>query len=118
MTEITTRLPRERHAREALIRVIRSLSATGKLATFEAAQMWIETADDGREVLGVLNHRYDLSVLECRSPAPWYAVTYDTELHELVLAKDIPNGHSIECPTSARYCAAALGETVDHLECY
>jgi len=80
--------------------------------------MWIERADDGREVLGVLNHRYDLSVLECSSPAPWYAVAYDTELSELVLAKDMPNGQSVDCPTCARYCAAALGEAIDHLECY
>jgi hypothetical protein len=118
VAEIPPRLPREPRARAALIQVIAALSAEGKYATFQEAETWIATADNGREVYGVLNLRYDLGVLECQPPAPWYLVAYDTQLQELVLAKDIPNGTRIECPVGAQYCAEASGETVDHLVCY
>jgi hypothetical protein len=118
VAEIPPRLPRERRARKALIDVIAALPAEGKFATFQEAETWIATAHNGRDVYGVLNGRYDLSVLECNPPAPWYLVAYDTQLEELVLAKDIPNGASVECPAGAQYCAEALGESVDHLVCY
>jgi hypothetical protein len=118
MAEIPPRLPRDQRAREALIQVIAGLSAKGKFFTFQEAETWIATADDGREVYGVLNQRYDLGVLECSPPAPWYLVAYDTQLRELVLAKDIPNGTLIDCPKGAQLCAEALGEAVSHLVCY
>ena len=66
----------------------------------------------------MLNLRYDLSVLECQPPAPRYLVAYDTQLQELVLAREIPNGTRTECRVGAQHCAEALGETVDHLVCY
>lgn len=119
MTEgVPPRLPREPKARRELIALIGSLPTEEKLATFQAAQLWVDTADDGREVYGVLNHRYDLVVVETKPPAPWYLAAYDTRLEELVLAKAVPNGHFVPCPEAAQICAAALGEAVDHVRCY
>lgn len=114
MPEIVLKLPRAQRAR--MVEVIQALSPKAKQEFFQEADEWAETAEDGREVLGVLNRRYDLCVLKCDRPAPWFAAAFDTQTRELVLAQEFPNGRKIDRATCARYCAAALDEAIVTVE--
>lgn len=116
--EPTLKMPRDPALRARIAAVVTGLSSKAKVAFYEEAGIWKATANNGREVIGVLNHRYDLCVFECASPAPWFAVAFDTQTRELVVAQDFPHGQAINCPVCAAACAAALGEPVQDRECY
>jgi len=116
MPKAILKLPRAMEVRARMVKACEGLSKEAKTEAFQAADAWAETKDNGREVLGTLNHRYDLCVLQCDSPAPWFAAAFDTHTEELVLAQEIPNGQIIDRATCARYCAQALGEEVEALQ--
>ncbi|MGH8217085.1 MAG: hypothetical protein ACREUT_00730 [Steroidobacteraceae bacterium] len=84
---------------------------------FHSSDLWAAQVEDGREVVGTLNRRYDLCGLECGSPAPWLAAAYDTTRRELILAELLPE-RGFTCERIARACEIALGETRVQLDCY
>ena len=118
MAKATLKLPRDPALRARMVTVVQGLSSKAKQAFYQEAEIWAQTADEGREVLGVLNRRYDLCVLECARPAPWFAAAFDTQTRELVVAQEFPNGQAISCPVCATVGAAALAEPVQDRECY
>ena len=74
-------------------------------------QKWRATRRNGRQVIGVLNGRYDLWVFGCASPAPWIAAGFDTKEGVLVLAELLPR-NPITVQDCAAYVARAVGETI------
>jgi len=112
------KLPRGMSLRAAMVERIKALPGTAKRELFQEADEWAATVDNARDVIGVLNGRYDLCVLQCDPPAPWFAAAFDTTTRELILAREVPNGQAIDCLTCAQYCAEALGEWMTALECY
>lgn len=116
MPQIELKLPRSPTQRARMVEVIKALSPRAKQELFQEADEWAETAEDGRVVLGVLNRRYDLCVLKCDRPAPWFAAAFDTQTRELILAHESRNGRRIDRATCARYCAEALNEAIETVE--
>ena len=116
--EPTLKMPRDPALRARIAAIVTGFSPKAKEAFYAEAGIWTATANDGREVIGVLNHRYDLCVFECASPAPWFAVAFDTQTRELIVAQEFPNGQPVSCPVCGTACAAALRESVQDLVCY
>ena len=116
--EPTLKMPRDPDLRVRIRTIVKGFSPEAKEAFYQQAGIWKATANNGRDVIGVLNHRYDLCVFECAPPAPWFAVAFDTQTRERIVAQDFPNGQAIGCPECASACAAALGESVQNRLCY
>jgi hypothetical protein len=115
--EATLKFPRDKTERERMRALIDGLSSKAFESFHYSAKVWTQTVDDGREVIGVLNQRYELCVLECSPPAPWFAVAFDTRTRELIVAQDFANGGPVSCEACAKACAAALGEAAN-FKCY
>ncbi len=109
-------LPRVLERREELADEIRALRDRAAVELFHQCDLWAATVEDGRDVLGVLNHRYDLVAMEC-APGPWVAAAYDTGQRELILAA-LSSERPFDCKSVAQACAGALGEAIGHLDCY
>src|SRR5580700_79875 len=99
MSTATLKLPRDRGERARIVEVTDRLSGRAKRAFYQKADEWAATVRNGREVIGVLNRRYDLCVLECDWPAPWFAAAFDTETDELVVCREFPRGQRPSCRT-------------------
>jgi hypothetical protein len=110
--------PREPERAAELRKVLRELSTLEYAQVVHEWNTWVATVDDGREVLGVLNGRYDLCVLECGAPAPWLVAAFDTQRRELVLVKFVPRDELIVSNTCAHLAAQALDETIVTLVFY
>jgi hypothetical protein len=109
-------LPRVPARREELAVEIRALPDRAAVELFHQCDIWAATVEDGRDVIGVLNHRYDLVAMEC-APGPWVAAAYDTGRGELILAA-LATERPFDCNRAAQACAVALGESIEHLDCY
>lgn len=113
---ISVTLPRVGGPSQELDEAIKQLPDREAVEVFHQCDLWAATVENGREVIGVLNHRYDLVVRDCGSGLS-LAAAYDTVRRELVLAKLLRNGNA-DCQRVAEFCAAALGERIDDLDCY
>jgi hypothetical protein len=117
MPSIRTKFARDPARRAQLIAVVTGLSPAGRVQFFAEVKLWEQTAENGRDVIGVLNRRYDCCIYRCGSAAPWFAVAFDTQEREFVIALDVPNGQMLDCHSCVRACAEALGEPVRESSC-
>jgi hypothetical protein len=117
--ELPIRLPRvKRLAAEMRKALTKTMSDDERREISFEFKKWRASWRDGREVIGVLNDRYDLWVFECAAPAPWIAAGFDTKQGALVLGALLPRGRSVSVEECAAHVARALGESVTSLVSY
>ena len=109
--------PRDAEMAKAFREALGALSPEAYAQVVHAWNTWVATCENGREVLGVLNRRYDLCVLECASPAPWLAAAFDTRDRELVMAQFVPREQALDCRSCALLAARALDVPTTQLIC-
>jgi hypothetical protein len=101
-------------------RAILAMSRTARMQIAHEVNKWRATYRYGREVIGVLNRRYDLWVFECARPAPWIAAGFDTQpgKRALVFAALLPRGKPVTCRECAEHVARAVTEPITQVKCY
>jgi hypothetical protein len=116
--ELPIRLPRVESLAAEMRKALTAMSDDSRVEIAHEFKKWRATHRNGREVIGVLNERYDLWVFECAPPAPWIAAGFDTEEGALVMGALLPQGKPVSCQECAEHVARALGQSVTSLTCY
>jgi len=119
-SELPVELPRVPELADEMRQRFVAMSDRARTEVTHALNKWRATYRNGRQVLGVLNDRYDLWVFECARPAPWIAAGFDTQAGQgaLVMAAFLPRGRPVSCRNCADLVARAVGESVVTLKCY
>jgi hypothetical protein len=101
-------------------RAILAMSERARTQIAHELNKWRATYQYGRDVIGVLNSRYDLVVFRCSRPAPWIAAGFDTQpgRRALVLAALLPRGKAVKCRECAQHVARAVAESITQVKCY
>ncbi|MBS0380673.1 MAG: hypothetical protein JSS29_19495 [Proteobacteria bacterium] len=116
--ELPIRLPRVPQLANEMRKALTGMPDRMRAEISFEFKKWQATQRDGREVLGVLNERYDLWVFECASPAPWIAAGFDTKEGALILGALLPRDVAVDAWNCAAHLARALGEEVTSLKIY